>query len=152
MTKEEIFYQAYQKARPPEADTPEKAIQRGFEIAANLDRVYGSRPRTPEQIYLANRDAWVALENEAHQRQLDVRFESRNQVAKNRTARVRRIRDRQSENENSTVVRFARQFGLARYRVEQIRRAMRDCSNLDLFKMAIGGKSAREVLRYPLPD
>jgi hypothetical protein len=153
LKKEEIFYQAYQKASnksgAPEGFSPKRAIRLGLEIAARLD---SPKPRTPEQIYLANLDVWVALENESRQRQHNVRFKAGNQMAKNGTARAKQARERRVESENSTVIRFARQFGLARYRVEQIRRALRDCSNIDLLKMAMGGKSASEVLRYPMDD
>jgi len=66
-------------------------------LAAHLHQRLGPIPRTPEQVYLANRDVWNALDNEARQRQLDVRFEPGNQAAKNRRDQVAGVRDRQAE-------------------------------------------------------
>jgi hypothetical protein len=154
LSKEEIIgaacLKAIEKNPPPRSETREEIVEKGLKLSAKLPPRPGGP--TPEQIYLANRKLWALLEAKSQKRQLRVRFASKNQAATKSKRRVARARNRQAENARSTVVRFAERFGLSRYRVEQIRRAERDCSDADLFSLAIGHRTAREVLRYPRSD
>ena len=138
---------------PPKILTGEALIQRRLELSGLIvteraNRFLAMRYPTPEQIYLKNRAAFAAVEKQAIKRRKAAGFKPGN--VGGRTPRGRKMRDRYHQHLHSTVAQFAEQYGLTTYRVSQIRRALRDCSDNDAFSMAIGRKSAWAVLRYPI--